>query len=481
MARVKKKRHSRKKIRSRARLIRVSKVRAVVNSSPQDPIKHVVLLMLENRSFDHMLGCLPNVNGVGSGHSNADSTGKVHSQAPSRTREIDPDPIHETKNVLRQIDGGNKGFVADYEAAYPHSSVSQRQEIMAYYPLGFLSPLHELAQQFTVCDNWFASVPGPTWTNRLFAMSGTSLGRVKMPTGIFDLNLHNYNQDSIFDRLADAGIPWRVYFGDFPLSLLLRHQQSPKRIFHHHDIGFFYKDARKAEKDFPAFSFIEPRYLPPGVDDDHPPHDVMNGEQLIAKVYNAIRANAELWKTTLLIILYDEHGGFFDHESPLAATPPDNHTEEYSFDRLGVRVPAVLVSPWVGKGVFSTLCDHTSVLRYLADKWSLPPLGRRAAGANSFASIIGAAGGPRQDTPTSVSTQVAARAVALTKAALAEKPLNDNQRAIISFSQHLEKQTRDKDANKVKRSMKMMGGPVNQVGIARQRARLFLKQRGAKL
>jgi len=481
MARAGKKRRTGKKTAPRARSARVSNARAVFNVSPQDPIKHVVLLMLENRSFDHMLGCLPNVNGVGMGHTNADSAGNVYTQEPSRTREIDPDPIHETKNVLRQIDGGNKGFVADYEMAYPQSSVSQRQEIMSYYPLGFLFPLHELAQQFTVCDNWFASVPGPTWTNRLFAMSGTSLGRVKMPTGIFDLNIHNYTQDSIFDRLADAGIPWRVYFGDFPLSLLLRHQQSPPRVLHHYDIGFFYRHARKAEKDFPAFSFIEPRYLPPGVDDDHPPHDVMNGEHLIAKIYNAIRANAELWNTTLLIILYDEHGGFFDHESPLAATPPDDHKGEYTFDRLGVRVPAVLVSPWVAKGVFPTLCDHTSVLRYLIDKWSLQPLGQRTAGANSFASIIGAAGGPRQDTPASVSPQVAPRAVLLTKAALAEKPLSDNQRAIISFSQYLESQTKDKDANKVKRSMKMMSGPVEQVGIAKQRVRLFLKQRGAKL
>jgi phospholipase C len=481
MARAGKKRRTRKKTGPGGRPARVPNARAIATVSPQDPIKHVVLLMLENRSFDHMLGCLPNVNGVDAAHSNADSAGNVYTQAPSVTREIEPDPTHETKNVLRQIDGGNMGFVADYETAYPQSSVSQRQEIMSYYPLGFLSPLHELAEQFIVCDNWFASVPGPTWTNRLFAMSGTSLGRVKMPTGIFDLNVHNYNQDSIFDRLADAGIPSRVYFGDFPLSLLLSHQQSPSRVLHYYDIGFFYRHARKAEKDFPAFSFIEPRYLPPGVDDDHPPHDVMNGEHLIAKIYNAIRANAELWNTTLLIILYDEHGGFFDHESPPAATPPDDHNEEYAFDRLGVRVPAVLVSPWVAKGVFPTLCDHTSVLRYLLDKWSLQPLGERAASAHSFASIIGAAGGPRQDTPATVSPQIAPRAALLTKAALAEKPLNDNQRAIISFSQYLEKQTKDKDANKVKRSMKMMSGAVDQVGIAKQRARLFLKQRGAKL
>jgi len=117
MARAEKKRRTGKKTRPRARSARISNVRAIANVSPQDPIKHVVLLMLENRSFDHMLGSLPNVNGVGMGHSNTDSAGNVYTQAPTSTREIDPDPTHETKNVLRQIEGGNKGFVADYEAA----------------------------------------------------------------------------------------------------------------------------------------------------------------------------------------------------------------------------------------------------------------------------------------------------------------------------------------------------------------------------
>jgi len=116
MARAEKKRRTGKKTRPRARSARISNVRAIANVSPQDPIKHVVLLMLENRSFDHMLGSLPNVNGVGMGHSNTDSAGNVYTQAPTSTREIDPDPTHETKNVLRQIEGGNKGFVSACEA-----------------------------------------------------------------------------------------------------------------------------------------------------------------------------------------------------------------------------------------------------------------------------------------------------------------------------------------------------------------------------
>jgi hypothetical protein len=120
--------------------------------------------------------------------------------------------------------------------------------------------------------------------------------------------------------------------------------------------------------------------------DDHPPHDVMRAEKLIADVYNAIRSNADLWNSTLLVVFYDEHGGFYDHVPPPAATPPDDHREEYTFDRLGVRVPALLVSPWVDNRVEHTRFDHTSLLRYLTDKWQLTPLpSRRIAEANSIA------------------------------------------------------------------------------------------------
>src|SRR5262249_33411553 len=105
-------------------------------------------------------------------------------------------------------------------------------------------------------------------------------------------------------------------------------------------------------------------------------------------VYNAIRGNNDLWNQTLLVILFDEHGGFYDHVPPPAAIPPDGHQEEYTFERLGVRVPAVLVSPWVGKRVEKTLFDHTSLLKYLINKWDLGPLGARAAAANSIGVAI---------------------------------------------------------------------------------------------
>src|SRR5438445_5644782 len=139
------------------------------------------------------------------------------------------------------------------------------------------------------------------------------------------------------------------------------------------------EDVSGKEEEFPRYVFLEPTYYAPGADDDHPPHDVMGGEQLIADVYNALRAHDVLWKRSLLVILYDEHGGFYDHVSPPAAAPPDHHQEEYAFDRLGVRVPALLVSPYARKGVVQTVFDHTCLLKYLTEKWQLGPLAERVA------------------------------------------------------------------------------------------------------
>jgi len=115
---------------------------------------------------------------------------------------------------------------------------------------------------------------------------------------------------------------------------------------------------------------------------------LLEGERLIADVYNSLRRNEALWKTSLLVVLYDEHGGFYDHVTPPDTVPPDHHVEEYGFNQLGVRVPAILVSPFVKKGVIHTQFDHTSLLKYLSDKWGLGPLGARVAAANSFGSII---------------------------------------------------------------------------------------------
>jgi phospholipase C len=466
-----------------------ARIAKALSAPPAGPIRHVVLLTMENRSFDHMLGALqkamPDIDGVvtpnGVPRSNADKDG-TYPQAAGASRRVKPDPMHETKNVLRQLENGNAGFVSDYSGAHADTSAAQRQEVMAYHDVGTLSALHTLARQFTVCDRWFSSVPGPTWTNRLFALSGTSLGRVRMPTGIFDLNLHRYQQDTIFDRLTAAKRTWRIYVGDFPLSLLFEHQRTPSAAPHYFDIDAFAKHAKGDPDDFPEFAFIEPRYVWPWTDDDHPPHDTNDGERLIAGVYEAIRGNRALWESTLLVITYDEHGGFYDHVSPGAATPPDDHHEEYTFDSYGVRVPALLVSPWVEQTVVHQTFDHTSVLRYLIDLWSLGPLGRRTAAAQSIEVAIRTTGAPRTDTPATLAATRATKALA--RAAAAPKPpehLNDLQKSIVAFSQLLEKETRDDATKRVARSMKLLQGPPAQANVAVERARRFLRQRGGRV
>ena len=456
--------------------------------------------MLENRSFDHMLGSVQKavaaIDGVITGgppRQNSDPDGRDYEQVAGAGREVKRDPMHETPNVLRQLAGGNQGFVADYARHYPDSKPAQRQEVMAYHDLYTLPALHDLAQHFTVCDRWFCSVPGPTWTNRLFALSGTSLGRVKMPTGLFDLNLHHYAQDTIFDRLRTAKRTWRIYFDDFPLTLLFAHQRLLSAARHYTHMRHFRADVAAAAADpsaFPEFVFIEPSYLWPAPNDDHPPHDVQSGQQLLADVYNALRANEALWLSTLLIVAYDEHGGFYDHVVPTdvvpaqKAVPPDRHREEFTFDQFGVRIPALLVSPWTEPRVEREIFDHTSVLRYLIEKWSLGGLGARTAAATSIGIALRLTQAPRDDAPPTAGVPPPVRRRrAGARAAPAAPPaeLNDNQKAILALSELLEEQTGGSAKEKVARHRRLLRGPRRQADVARARAERFLAERGARL
>src|SRR5467141_4049386 len=365
-----------------------------------DPIRHVVLLMLENHSFDQMLGSLqseyPELDGVDiespSARFNVDQSGNKIFQAPTIEQQLERDPKHETENVLAQIANGNAGFVNDYQVNVAGTTATNRQEVMGYYPPDYLHALYQLGKNFTVCDRWFSSLPGPTWPNRFFALSGTSSGEVLMPEGLRHPRLGEFtaqDQVTLFDRLNEVGKSWKVYFYDFPISLLLNHQRRVENLACYSPIKNFFT-AVQNEKHFPSFVFIEPKYMAADENDDHPPHNVFKAEKLIADVYNAIRSNDELWESTLLVVSYDEHGGFYDHVEPPAAVPPDSlrGDSNFGFDRLGVRVTAILISPWVAARVEKTLFDHTSLLKYLIDKWQLAPLGARTAAANSIGIAI---------------------------------------------------------------------------------------------
>jgi len=368
------------------------------------PIDHVVVLMMENACFDRMIGCMaavhPGLDGVDPAHprSNPDGAGgPLVFQGPTTTRMIERDPKHFLPNSLAQLDGGtNQGFVTDFVHTHPTSTQAQRREVMAYYPRGFLPGLHTLAEHFVVCDHWFSSLPGPTWNNRLFAHSGTSLGFVEEPRGLFTSGLHLYNERTLYDELSDAKVPWRIYYGDVPQSLVMTHQF--RHLGRYRRYNHFKDDL--AAGDLPAYSFIEPSYFGPGQNDQHPPDDVMLGDALIAEVYNTLRGNPALFARTLLIVLYDEHGGFFDHVPPPPTVPPDEHTEQFTFDHLGFRVPTVLVSPMLDPGVVSAVFDHTSLLRMASNLWpGVQPLGRRARQANDPIASLTWRETPRADLP----------------------------------------------------------------------------------
>src|SRR5262249_23179348 len=154
------------------------------------------------------------------------------------------------------------------------------------------------------------------WPNRFFALSGTSNGRVEMPQdGQHKLDLPAWfqqDQQTVFDRLSEKGISWRVYYHDIPQSICFVRQRLAVNVARYFPMAQFYQDARGLEADFPPFCLIEPDYNGVTENDDHPPHDVMKAQKLMADVYNALRSNQKLWQATLLVVVYDEHGGFYD-------------------------------------------------------------------------------------------------------------------------------------------------------------------------
>lgn len=425
-----------------------------------DNIEHVVVLMLENRSFDQMLGGMRRINdkveGVklnGEPYINDAGDGRVIAQKPvaeyvvGNMRDLD----HEHQATLEQLGSDAKpmsGFVKSYLKRYPEASAAELEQVMAYFPFDKnpsgdkLPALHTLARHFAVCDHWFSSMPGPTWQNRFFAHSGTCLGHVQMPSREEPQNMHVYYQETIYDRLTAAGKDWKIYHHGIPQSIVMTRMLPYWLAGRYDDMNEFVTQAARDANEFPRFAFIEPCYFGTDENDQHPPADVRQGEALIAQVYNALRANQSLWESTLLIVTYDEHGGFYDHVAPPATVAPDGYTAEWRFDRLGVRVPAILVSPWVEPGVIKTVFDHTSILRYVCEKWDMPALGLRmqegagANRANTFGPELRKLQKPR-DTPARI-------VVSATRAATGqapEPPIEGSREALLMYVERLPEPT----------------------------------------
>ena len=350
-----------------------------------DKLKHIVVLMMENRSFDHMLGALkatdPRIDGLDGTQSNPDTAGTPAPAQPLAEfqGQLDPDPDHHFPGVDLQIFNGEttpdrvatmQGFVNSYFSQ--RKDVQHSRKIMYYFTPDKLPVLTTLATEFAVFNRWFSSIPGPTLCNRAFAHYGTSFGHVGM-----ELLYANTQFKSIYQRLESAGKTAKIYYFDTKSSSLevinlLQHQPQFFGTFQQ-----FLDDCGTGT--LPDFSFIEPNYSDHEGDsgailasDQHPDHHVQEGERFIAAVYNAIRQNATLWESTALLVVYDEHGGIYDHVPPPACTPDvfvasPEATETgkaFQFDRLGVRVPAILISPWVPRGTVvgtNRVFEHASI------------------------------------------------------------------------------------------------------------------------
>ena len=334
-------------------------VLAVAGATMRTPIRHVVVLMEENRSFDHLFGFSSlKVNKLKGDESNpislADPTKGAFS-VKKGSKFIGPcDPCHGLTCTTSKLDkGAMDGFVA-YENSQGHGADEEYCGVMEMFDTDDQLPVISfLAREYAIMDNFFASVPGPTWPNRLFALTGTSAGATETGTWFNNTKGRLYPQRTIFDSLEESSLSWKTYYHDLPWNLIL--ESVVKGYKNLWNMETFFQDA--AAGNLPSFSWINPRLGPnmttlEGSNDQHPDHDMRLGERLMKDVYEALRASPA-WNETLFIITYDEHGGFYDHVSPPSTDIPSpgdgipSYPEEFSFDRLGIRIPTILVSPWI--------------------------------------------------------------------------------------------------------------------------------------
>jgi phospholipase C len=395
-------------------------------------IQHVFVLMLENRSFDHMLG-FSGIRGTDAvtgaptkidcliGSESNTFNGQPFSVSAGAPVRMPADPGHEFSNVLLQLCGSgvsyprggpypaiNKsGFVASYVESGGGSGPGV---VMNCYSPTQLPVLHALAAEFVVCDNWHASMPGPTWPNRMFVHAASSNGLDHSPSmaeiaGWEALAGFSFQNGTIFDALVKKGIKHRLYGGDdFPMV-------SALKGIHLDDIRHYRQFAGDLQQSsFPfSYVFIEPSY---DVANDykngtsqHPLADVNRGEALIKDTYEAIR-NSAFWESSLLVITWDEHGGFYDHSTPLDAVAPSvsdlnssHNRNGFTFDKYGPRVPALVISPSIARNLIDhRLYDHASIPATLESLFGLSPLTKRDAAANCFTPLLDLAD-PRQDAP----------------------------------------------------------------------------------
>jgi phospholipase C len=346
------------------------------------PSETMVFMMMENRTYDHFLGSramfegLPG-DGLKMGMALPDMDGNMvglSNPALDAASLCVLDPPHEWDPSHMQFNNGaNDGFVRAFQQVHPGTTGGV---VMEYMRREQLPVFYALADAYTTCDRWFASLMGPTLPNRMYWMSAQSngaKGNDEVIAGAFK------GIPTIFDRLDAAGVAWKYYYGDFPiLGFLPQYDYNDKRIAPF--VNDYLNDAKAGK--LPPVVFIDPSFT---FNDYHPPHHPFVAEQLLAATYNAL-ATGPQWEKSSLVITFDEHGGFFDHVPPGKA--PDERAAD-GFDQLGFRVPPIIIGPHARNGyVDSTVRDHTSALKHIQKKFGLPSLTMRDAAANDLSSCF---------------------------------------------------------------------------------------------
>jgi len=352
---------------------------APVGSDQLPQFDHLVVVMMENHSFDNAIGVLGRGDGftiAADGSPTATNPdghgGLVHAFAMPTPCQLPNQPT-QTWNASHQQydDGTNEGFVVS--ASGPVA--------MGYFTAKDLPFSYSLAGTFPIADRWFCSVLAQTFPNRRYLLAGTSLGLIDD-----SLLMTLPPNGTILQQLERHGISWRDYSSNVPgigvWPGLLSQPAMTRGIV---SIESFFRDC--AAGTLPSCSFVDPNF---STTSEENPQDVQFGDAFLAKVVNAVMAGPK-WSKTLLIWTYDEHGGYFDHVPPPSAPEPDEVPPALvagdvpgSFNRFGFRVPSGVVSPFAKEDFVShTVYDHTSILKLIETKWNLPALTRRDAAANS--------------------------------------------------------------------------------------------------
>jgi phospholipase C len=362
----------------------------------QIPIDHIVVLMQENRSYDHYFGRLRRADGTPRGASNPDPLGgdpirPFHQKHYCETADLD----HGWNGTHREWNGGAMdGFTA--ENVHPTDPTGSRT--MGFYKRNDLRYYYKLYKTFAMSDRHFCSVLGPTFPNRYYLLAGTSFGHVD--NTLPDLSGSEWTQRTVFNLLDEAQPPvsWKIYYSDLPFGAIFGYARA-RLATNSAPIAQFAVDA--AAGTLPQVAFVDPSFLGETENDEHPPTNIQLGQQLIASLIDAVMASP-LWSRTALFLTYDEHGGYWDHVPPPAACTPDDiapiigpNDYQAAFDRFGIRVPFVAVSPYARKRYIShTPTDSTSILRFIETRFDLPALTRRDANADPLLELFDFAAPP---------------------------------------------------------------------------------------